>query len=313
VEQQIEKCIDSIVNQDGFKDYELIIVNDGTKDRSIDLISEVVEKYNNIEVINQVNGGLSDARNTGLKYAKGEYISFVDSDDWIDNKMLSTMYKEAEKFGYDMVVCKVKKVYEKGIDKIDYMRIGFEGNKVLQSNEAIEYFFIHDRVNGFAWNKIYKTKLFKDNHIEYPKGKNYEDLPVTFKLIWYSKEILFIDEYYYNYLQRQTSISNTINEKNWDLIDNIESIGEFLLIHSKFNEYKSGYEALLLNHLVGISYLTLKNSENENFKVLNDKFDRKIKLIPLRSIIINKKIPMKNRIYLILAKANLNKLIHHIK
>ena len=129
VEKYLSKCLDSLVNQT-LKDIEIIVVNDGTKDNSQSIIDKYTKKYSKkIKSYIKENGGLSSARNYGLKYAKGEYISFIDSDDYVDLQMFEKMYNEAINHKFDIVVCDTINVYE---DKEVYIKsnLGYSDNDI---------------------------------------------------------------------------------------------------------------------------------------------------------------------------------------
>ncbi|WP_416145200.1 glycosyltransferase family 2 protein [Planococcus koreensis] len=126
VESYITRCLQSVIKQRHFEEFEVIVVNDGSTDKSIDLIQDAVGSFHNIEIIHQANKGLSEARNTGIKAAAGEYISFVDSDDWIEPEMLSVMYERAIQNQSDIVVCEMRKVMEENIDEFIEIKSGFK-------------------------------------------------------------------------------------------------------------------------------------------------------------------------------------------
>ena len=180
VEEYLDKCLDSLVNQT-LKDIEIIVVNDGSPDNSQKIIDKYVKKYKNVKAYTKKNGGLSDARNYGLTKAKGEYIAFIDSDDYTDITMLEKMYQKAKNKKLDIVVCDCYKVYPNN-----------ENQEILISNLK----YSEDNVKNYllappmAWNRLYKKEIF--DNIKFVKGIYYEDLECTPKLVKYTNKIALL-------------------------------------------------------------------------------------------------------------------------
>ena len=170
VENYIEKCLQSLVNQT-LEDIEILLVNDGSQDNSEMIAKQFVEKYpNKIIYLKKENGGLSDARNYAIPYAKGEYIAFLDSDDYVETNMYEEMYNKAKEENLDYVECDFLWEYpDKTLE-----------SKGKQYNNKKEM-FIHTRV--VAWNKLIKREIVQDNHLEFPKGYRYEDVEFFYKLL----------------------------------------------------------------------------------------------------------------------------------
>ena len=157
VEKYIKKCLESLVNQT-LRDIEIIVVNDGSQDKSKEIIAEYVRKYPNIVYVEKENGGLSDARNYGMKYAKGDYIAFVDSDDYVDTTMYEKMYNKAVEEKADYVECDFYWEYPDKLKKD--VGIRYSNKKDM---------LVYARV--VAWNKLIKREII---HNEFPKGLYYE-------------------------------------------------------------------------------------------------------------------------------------------
>lgn len=223
-EKFLQKCLDSLINQTIINLLKIIIVNDGTKDNSEKIILKFLEKYpQHIEYYKKENGGLSSARNYGIKLCNTEYIGFVDSDDYIDERMFEKMYNNIKEKQCDIVSC--------GLIKIDKNNaiFGYEQTEetiYLDNNKAIEY-FMNDNIKGYAWNKLYKTSLFKNNNIFYPEGRLYEDIITTYKLIKASKSIYLSSEPLYYYVMHKNSICANPNFKTAkDMLITLEEILE---------------------------------------------------------------------------------------
>lgn len=210
MEKYLKKCIESIINQT-YTNLEIILVNDGSTDKSANICDEYKKIDKRIKVIHKENGGLSDARNNGIKIAKGKYIGFVDSDDWIDLNMYENMYNEMINSNADIVICGRVIEYGDGKSTKWYNKGRLEMNNI-EALISLNSFCCFDMA---AWDKLYKTKLFDD--IAYPYGKKCEDSYTTYKLFDKCKKIIYLPECYYHYYQREGSISNN-TKVNMDYI-----------------------------------------------------------------------------------------------
>lgn len=259
VEEYLEKCLESLVNQT-LKDIEIIIINDGSPDNSQEIIDKYQKKYKNIKAYLKENGGLSDARNYGIKNANGEYLSFVDSDDYIDTTMLEKMYKLAKKENLDLVVCNTINIDDTG----NSIEINSNYN---YSDDTIKNYLLSPPM---ACIRIYKKELFKN--IKFKKGIYYEDLELTPKLVKYTKKIGFIDEGLYYYYQRIGSImkQKKFNNKLLDIFDVLETNKLELL-----KEYPDEVEYMYITHLLRTA--TLRFLEYDNYKELINKITNTIK------------------------------------
>lgn len=208
MEKYIDKCINSIINQT-YKNIEIIIVDDGSTDKSNKMIDKYKKIDKRIKVYHKKNGGLSDARNYGLEKATGEYIGFVDSDDYIENNMYEILYNNLIKYKADISVVNYNLVYEKDFNyKKNFKEIS-DKLLILNKMETIKLLLDDNKFGNYAWNKLYKRELF--NNIKYPVGRNMEDLGTTYKIIEKCNRIVYDPIPLYNYLQRNNSIVNTIN------------------------------------------------------------------------------------------------------
>ena len=209
IEDYLDKCLDSLVNQT-LKDIEIIVVNDGTPDNSQEIIDKYAEKYKNIKSFIKENGGLSDTRNFGIKQATGEYIAFVDGDDYVSYDMYELMYNKAKSGNFDVVVCDLNYVYSE-------TEIKEVSSKIETDTTNIKQAFIN--IYPSAWNKIYKNKLF-NNNIEFKKGVWFEDVEFLYKMLPYVKSIGVVKKPLNQYVQRTGSISKTFDKRLYHYIDN---------------------------------------------------------------------------------------------
>ena len=234
VEDYLEKCLDSLVNQT-LKDIEIIVVNDGSPDNSQKIIDKYVKKYPDlVKGFIKENGGLSDARNYGIKKAKGEYIALVDSDDYVAKDFLEKMYSKALNKDLDIVVCDTVHVFPNGKE------ITISSNLKLSDDEVKNYLL----APSTGCIRLYKKYLFDNN--QFKKGILYEDLELTPGLINETKKVGFVEEGLYYYLQRDGSIMKQ-KEFNKKLLDIFEVLSTN---KKKLKNYKEELEYLYITHLL---------------------------------------------------------------
>ena len=258
VEKYLKKCLDSLVNQT-LKEIEIIIVNDGSPDNSQKIIDEYVKKYPNIKAYQKENGGLSDARNYGINLANGKYLAFIDSDDYIDLKMLETMYNYATNNKLDIVVCDTINVYP---EKEQYLISNYN-----YSENNIKNYLVSPPM---ACIRLYNKKLFKN--VSFKKDIYYEDLELTPKLVNQTNKIGFVNEGLYYYLQRTGSIMKQpiFNDKLLDIFKVLESNYQEL-----YNKYPDEIEYMYITHLLRTA--TLRFLEYKNSKKYINKIRSEIK------------------------------------
>ena len=262
VEKYIDKCLNSLVNQT-LKEIEIIVVNDGTKDNSQKIIDKYTKKYSFVKSYIKENGGLSSARNYGLKHAKGEYIAFVDSDDYVDKNMFQQMYLCAKSNEYDIVVCDTINVYS---NKESY-RI----SNLKYSDDDVKNYIISPPM---ACIRIYKKNIF--DKVSFTEGILYEDLNLTPSLVQYTKKIGFINKGYYYYYQRSNSImkQTSFNEKLMDIFEVLNNNYDLL-----YKSYPEEIEYLYITHLLRTTTLRFldfdTNVIRDHLKEINNEMRRR--------------------------------------
>lgn len=230
VEKYLEKCLESILGQT-FKDFELILVDDGSPDNCGSICDRYLKLDSRVKVIHKENGGLSSARNAGLDIAIGEYVGFVDSDDWIDTNMYEILYSMAKETDADIIQCKFKELYNENNINIKINTSKFKLiDKFEALNNLIDYGEMHVQM-VVAWNKLYKKNLFDE--IRFPNGKIHEDEFTTYKLLYKSKKVALIGNELYYYRQTPNSIMNAKFNKN--RLDYLEALEESLIFFKKVN------------------------------------------------------------------------------
>lgn len=257
VQEYLRECLDSLVNQTIKDDLEVIIVNDGSKDKSQNIIDEYVEKYPELfKSYIKENGGQGSARNYGVKKASGEYIGFVDSDDYIENDMYEILYNEGIKKKLDIVVCDMAWVYE-------------DGRK--ESRETLPRFLKEFNYSTYILsnpgpvNKIYKRDIWINEKIEFPEDILYEDFAIIPAMPKYTKKIGYINEELYFYRQRKNSTMQKI-EYNKKFLDIIKACN-YLYEKLKDTEFKKEIEYLYIFQLIYFSsFKFLKFNKYEDIK-----------------------------------------------
>ena len=240
VEAYIAKCLDSLVNQT-IDDIEIIVVNDGTKDNSQEIIDEYVKKYPK-KVFSYIkeNGGLSSARNYGIKKAHGEYIGFVDSDDYVDTDLYEKMYNEGKKENADVVGCGVRYIYK---DKI----AGKDLNASIFNKSVVESPEILLRLKSYAPNKIYKRELWDE--FEFPK-QYFEDSAVIYNVLLKANKIACIyDSYYYYNRLNETAITRIADNRAYDIFKSCDSILDYYKKNNSYEKTKNVVDEVCIGHI----------------------------------------------------------------
>ena len=225
VERYLVKCIESVLKQT-YSNLEIILIDDGSEDKCGKICEEYKKKDNRIKVIHKTNEGLSEARNAGIVNATGKYITFVDSDDYIDDCYIELLYNVLISYSADISIASHRIIYKnRCIDKSTNEEFCANSKLIL---EKILY---DDGIDLSTWGKLYKIELF--DNIRFPKGRLFEDSATTYKLIDISKNIAVYSKAVYNYIMRNDSISKSkFSEKKLDLITSTKEMTDF--IRSKY-------------------------------------------------------------------------------
>lgn len=254
-ENFLERCLNSLVNQT-LNDMEIIVVNDGSTDASQEIIDRFANDFPNIiRAYRKKNGGLSSARNYGLDKATGEYIGFIDSDDYVELDMFEKMYNKTCSRNFDVVVCDVRYVYKEK-NFIASSRI----NNDLISKDQVKNHMVD--IYPAAWNKIYKCNLF---NVRFKKGIWYEDVEFLYRLFPYVNSIGVVKEPLINYVQRDGAITHTFDERVYDYISNWNGIVQFYKSNNIFDEYYSEIEYSYVRYLYMTFVKTATNFSKKEF------------------------------------------------
>ena len=263
VEKYLEKCINSLLSQT-LEDIQIILVNDGSKDNSGNIAKEY-EKNNKDRVIyvEKENGGLSDARNYGLKYATGDFIAFLDSDDYIEKNAYEEMYNKAIEEDADYVECDFIWEFPNKI-RVD-KQYPYKNKKEMLSF-----------VRVVAWNKLIKRQLITDNNLEFPKGLRYEDIEFTYKLIPFINKFAYVDKPFIHYVQREGSIANVQNERTAEIFTVLDNVIEFYKKNNIYEEYRDELEYNYARYLLCSSLKRMCKIKDKTIreKLLTESWER---------------------------------------
>jgi glycosyltransferase involved in cell wall biosynthesis len=276
IENYLKKCLDSLINQT-LEDIEIICVNDGSTDNSLAILEDYASKDKRIKIITQKNGGLSAARNTGLKYINGEYTSFIDSDDWIEIDTYESLYSFAKSKNLDILMFpfsfyneNTAEVYKTQYTSLEVVDSHLD-NKIFTYTDVKDVLF---KIAHSPVNKIYKSSYLSDIDAHFKDGLNYEDLAFFFPTFINAKRISIIRKPLYFYRIRDESISTSGGEGSYDIFKILSIFLDFMKEKNIFEELK---QEILMYLIVNIKFVYLRLNEkyrNEFFKLIEDDYKK---------------------------------------
>lgn len=288
VERYLRRCVDSLISQ-SYENLEILLINDGSPDHSLDICKEYQTKDARVRVISQENKGLAYTRNVGVSEAKGEYIMFVDSDDYIHKDMAKILMTNLQKSNADLSACGHLEVHENGyqncLNKKHFL-------KTYTPEEALKVFMFTYEIDIINCNKLFSKKLFAG--IEYPTGKLFEDHYTVYKLIARCSKVVFDSRPLYYYCKRGDSIGGSVfSNKNLQLLDAIhQEVEDILRIYPRIAKHLDLAEICWA--IVVYDKMMLANSINKEFeKKLSNKILGQVRFIMLTSVIrISRKVQL---------------------
>ena len=293
VEKYIEKCLASLVNQT-YKNLKILVVNDGSTDNTKQIIEKYEKEYENLKLLNKENGGLSSARNFGLKNTKTKYVTFVDGDDYLELSTYELIMKKIEEEKTDLGIFNFKKVY---LQKI----INSKLDEKIYNKNFLKYLFSKStEADIVVWNKIFKTDIILKNQIYFENRAYFEDTGFIFRYLYFVKKVSLVESPLYNYIQRENSITKKFNPIIINSCENTyKIIKEFYRENNKYEKYRNKIEDMYLRMKIYTLNNSLKYSGNYNFKITWQE-------------IFKTKIPLKHKIALILLKVKIYKKLRRI-
>lgn len=264
VENFLNKALTSVENQT-FKDFEMIIVDDGSSDKSYEIAEEFCSRNPNFKLIKQKNSGPAAARNTGVTHCKGEYIAFMDSDDYLEKNFLEELYNLAKKTGADITCCNFNMYYPNKNLKIYMPFNSLPG--VYTKSKALRKLILDISVHYFIWNKLYKKELFLERNIKFD-NMYFEDISTSPRLFYFAKTVAFTSKALYNYTMRENSILHSINAKKVN--DYIKALGIIKSFLEKNNDYEK-YSGHVWIYAQRVKFVVYYYIINLHLKALNFK------------------------------------------
>jgi glycosyltransferase involved in cell wall biosynthesis len=282
VEKYLVQCLESVINQT-LKEIEIICVNDGSTDNSTHILKEYAQMDQRIKIINKKNAGLGAARNTGMDYACGEFIGFLDSDDWVDNKMYEKLYKNAISNNSEVVMLNIS-LYDEFKNEYSNCEIcdiaAYFDENVDFNNFIFDYTYIKPHLlnrNFAPWLKIYKTKFLKSyEDFYFPKRILFEDVPFHVQVLLRASKISFCTEKLYIYrTSNVNSISNSSgrSKKVFDIFTIVNKVENILIENKKMDEFKYEFFTFKINQLRYWFYKCDKIFKKEFFKLIKQDFE----------------------------------------
>ena len=272
VEDYLEQCLDSICDQT-FEDIEIICVNDGSTDGSEAILERYAKIDSRIHIISQKNQGLAATRNNGLKQARGEYVYFIDSDDYIELETLEKLHENIVSNGSDMVLFKFqtvddyRNVHKRGVE--------FKIDKIFGDIDYDNFTFTYRDVKRHVMNsafsaclKLYRRDFIKD--VSFPVGLNFEDVPVHVKLMVEAERLSFVPEFFYNYRSNPDSILNS-SANGFDIFEVIDMVEDYLRQNNHYDEFENEFIFFKIAQI--LVYLKSEMSD-EYFQRAKDEFEK---------------------------------------
>ncbi len=265
VELYLKRCLISILNQT-YENIQVIVVNDGSTDSSLAIANEFED--NRVIIVTKGNGGLSSARNEGLKYVEGEYVTFVDSDDWLSLDAIEKMVVRALENNADIVAASYEVTDSENVKDMKSL----SKNQVFQGESCSTQLFTFN-VKSYTWAKLYRSTLLKN--IQFPNGRNYEDIATTYQFMMRCDILVVTSDIVYFYFKRQNGISGT---KRLQEVENQLANIEEMLCHTIQNQYWE-YYILYILHLAYLYYARLpKTMKSSSLEKKMEIFRKRVKL-----------------------------------
>ncbi|EOU1563262.1 glycosyltransferase [Clostridium perfringens] len=244
IENYISKCLESIVNQT-YGNLEIIVVNDGSKDNTIEKINNFAKLDRRIVVINKNNEGLSEARLSGYNQSTGEYILFVDGDDWLENDAIEILYNECKKYKCDIACFDC--IVDYGKTKVNAKKSIGEC-KIYNYEEFLEELLI-GKIQPSIWNKFIRRNFIEENKVEWPRNITYaEDVATSCSLAINNPKVILVKSELYHYYQRESSITKNITDSVYDINKAIEFVKKQLNDKGLLDKYIKEFEYLAFIH-----------------------------------------------------------------
>lgn len=310
VSEYIGQCFDSILGQT-YKDIEVIAIDDGSTDNSLDIINMYKDKFYNMKILIQENKGQAEARNIGLKNANGEFILFIDADDFLNESMIEKLVYKINESNADIAICSYYEYYEEKDKKLREVDYNIKDKTLLSSDEVIDM-ILNYKLEGQLWNKLFRRSQLLYNKFSLESGRYIEDIFPVFKMVVKSSNIIFVNEPLYYYRQRNTSTMKNKSKKLYE--DYHYSMNLIIKYINKEkidvdNNSLKVFRATVLSRFIAmytdyINYKVYKTFYNSNFVDLNIRYSDFLTLRNLSNIDKIRIILWKTRLFYLIKKIN---------
>lgn len=255
VEKYLKRCIDSILAQT-FTDFELLLIDDGSTDNSGEVCDEYVKKDNRIKVFHKINGGVSSSRNLGLDNSKGQYITFVDSDDYVSFAILEILLNKLFEFNADISACCAYRLNKERKEEMNFVK----KDDIIYSPNILQQRIFQFRQESAVWNKLYKREVIGNTRFQ---GKTNEEILFNYKCFLKSNRIIYTNKKLYYYCNTPNSITSSFGKFKFDALNNLF---EFEKIISPTNSLlKKALKTSICNRAIYYNILCLKSTSKDNF------------------------------------------------
>ena len=262
VEKYLRRCIDSVLAQT-YTDYEIILVNDGSTDRSGDICDAYAEKHSCIRVIHQKNAGVAQARNALLTAARGEHITFVDSDDAIEPNCLETLLMDLEQTGADISICSWCEAADDGTRTELTWDNKEKGFQIWTTDQAMKFLLYQKNIDCNLWGKLFTREVLED--VVFPAGKTYEDLAAAWKIFRKARRICYRPEALYRYTSNYSGISqSSFSPRRMDLIDNADEM--YRVVEKRFPDYRAAARARMFRAYIHVYLQVPRDAEHRAYR-----------------------------------------------
>ncbi|MFW6271607.1 MAG: glycosyltransferase [Desulfosalsimonas sp.] len=277
LEKYLRRCLDSVINQT-LNEIEIICINDGSMDSSLNILRNYENRDSRIRVINKKNEGQGIARNIGINMAKGKYIGFVDGDDWIETEMYKKMYEIAKNNNSDMQICTIKRVDAEGRPlKIECDYDKYIGKKFKVDSIVFNRFDIAEeifKISRFAWNKIYKRSFLIKNQIFFSANRYYQDNPFFFIAFFKAERISITRNQFYNYLFKREESTSSKKDKPLALLEVNQEIKQYIDTSNVEIEFAQRFDAYTIRRCASYYYRIHRSYRKQFFDMMKFEFQK---------------------------------------
>ncbi|MBP2046668.1 glycosyltransferase [Methanobacterium aggregans] len=277
VEKYLKQCLESLINQT-LSEIEIICVNDGSTDGSLEILEEYTEKDDRVRVINKKNGGIASARNRGMEFATGDYMGFVDSDDWIKLNMYEKLYENAQLYGSDIVMCSAHRFDDITHETCDLPYFTLErfdetfDNSIFTPDKTKDFFF---DICVTPWNKLYKSKFLEETGVIFHEGLDFEDPLFFYETYLKASKLSLVRDFLYFYrVNRSGSFITSANERFFDIVEMFDLTEDVLFKTGNHNTYLVAFSNLRISNTLWRYDQVAEKYKAKFFDIIKENFKK---------------------------------------